>query len=271
MDQGPRRRLVQRTLDKCLSVIRQHGHLPETEFSRAVEDLPAFLRKYADAIEMPPDDLDTRAEPPGLAGYEIWAQTYDDLAANRVVAGEEEVIWDLIGPARGQRVLDAGCGTGRHAIRLAMQGAHIVGCDPSPAMLERAKRKADEAGLSIDLNLGGIDELPANLGPFDLVLCCLVLSHVEDLASALKKLASCVRPGGRMIVSDFHPMWLLLGSRTAFSREEQNYIVPNTIHLVSDYFRALAGAGMHVTELHERGAFSDTPGVPATLIIAAKA
>ena len=269
MNHGPRRRIVQRAMGECLFRIRQHGESGEEEFDRAAADLPQVLRELADLLEHPPADTGTRHEAPALEGYSLWALSYDEEMDNPVVLGEEEAIREAIGVVEGLSVLDVGCGTGRHAVPLAAQGARVVGLDPTPEMLDRARAKAEAAGADLELRIGGIDSLDDRVGEFDLVLCCLVLSHTEALSDAMARLASRVAPGGRLIVTDFHPINLLLGFRTAFTHEGRRYIVPSFLHPVSEYFAALRDAGLVVTRIDELGSWERLPGVPTTLLMEA--
>jgi malonyl-CoA O-methyltransferase len=270
MDLGPRRRIVQWILLECLSRIREYGGQSEKDFDGAVQDLPALLHDWATQLEEPPSDLVGRSELTQFGGYARWAESYDRWEGNPVIAGEEEVIWDLIGDVRGLRVLDVGCGTGRHALPLAAQGAEVVGLDPTAEMIDRAREKAQARGISLDLRRAGIDALPADLGQFDLVLCCLVLSHVSDLSSAVEGLALHVRPRGRLIVSDFHPFNILIGRRTSCCSDGKKYVVPNYLHLPSDYFGAMSSAGLNVTSYRETGLLLRFPGLPATLVMEAR-
>lgn len=61
----------------------------------------------------------------------------------------------------------------------------VSGYEPSPGMLARAIKNARGAGVRPDLRPGGLEDLPANLGEFDLVLCCPVLSYVQDVPQTL--------------------------------------------------------------------------------------
>ena len=75
---------------------------------------------------------------PAREGYDRWAEIYD-TDGNPLLALEERHIGALIGDVRGRVVVDVGCGTGRHAIRLAAAGARVVALDFSPRMLEVAR------------------------------------------------------------------------------------------------------------------------------------
>src|SRR4051794_19880109 len=95
---------------------------------------------------------DTTSKPsteilPTREGYDRWPSIYD-TDGNPLVALEEPCVDQLVGDVRGLSVLDVGCGTGRHAIRLAAQGAAVHAIDFSPEMLARARNKAGAAGIT---------------------------------------------------------------------------------------------------------------------------
>ncbi|HMN62229.1 MAG TPA: class I SAM-dependent methyltransferase, partial [Anaerolinea sp.] len=115
----------------------------------------------------------------------------------------------LGGPGRAPRVLDAACGTGRHAIQLARRGYRAAGADLSAGMIQRAQRNAAEAEVSVDfraVGFGGLAQAFAGQAPFDALLCLgNSLPHVvmpEALAATLVDFAACLRPGGLLLVQN---------------------------------------------------------------------
>jgi len=104
------------------------------------------------------------------------------------------------------RVLDAGCGTGRHLLPLAQMGYRMVGVDQSQAMLLAAQQVLNEAGMVAQLVRGDLRSLPFATC-FDAALCLespLAYLH-EDAAlfAALHSLHRALKPGGRLIVDIF--------------------------------------------------------------------
>jgi ubiquinone/menaquinone biosynthesis C-methylase UbiE len=192
-------------------------------------------------------------------GYRLWAETYD--APLRLFGLEEPVMHRLFESLPPSRALDAACGTGRHSAFLAARGHRIVGVDRSPEMLERARQKVP-AG---DFREGDIDALPLDAESVDAVVCALALVHLPDVTTAVREFARVVRPRGRVLVSDVHPVPILLGwqaqFRTAAGAAGFMRIHP---HLASAYSRAFAAAGLRIRSCEEPLLTLESAVTPAT-------
>jgi demethylmenaquinone methyltransferase/2-methoxy-6-polyprenyl-1,4-benzoquinol methylase len=144
------------------------------------------------------------------------APVYD--AMNRVMTAGLDRRWRRATVAeavrRGDRVLDACCGTGDLAIAATRAGAgEVVGVDFSRAMLERARRKAP----GIEWIEGDVLSLPFGDESFDAVTVGFGVRNVEDLPAALRELRRVLRPGGRLgvleittprgILAPFYRLW----------------------------------------------------------------
>lgn len=105
----------------------------------------------------------------------------------------------------GGRVLDAGCGTGEHALMAARLGLDATGVDTSPEAISRAGAKAAERGLAARFVVGDALALHTLGTRFDTVLDC-GLFHVltdDDRARYVASLRSVVPPGGRFFMLGF--------------------------------------------------------------------
>ena len=124
------------------------------------------------------------------------------------------VDFDRLGLAPRDRVLDMGCGAGRHAFEMYRRGADVVALDQDADELAgvgdlfAAMRAAGEvpAGAEADTKEGDALALPFADGEFDRVVAAEVLEHVPDDLGAIAELVRVLRPGGTMAVSV--PRWL---------------------------------------------------------------
>lgn len=100
--------------------------------------------------------------------------------------------------APGSRVLDLGCGIGRHALMYAAQGHRVAALDAAEDGLAELTRKADLAGLEIETRLGKMDELPFEDGVFDHVLSFNVIYHADEeiMGRTIREILRVLRPGG---------------------------------------------------------------------------
>jgi ubiquinone/menaquinone biosynthesis C-methylase UbiE len=99
----------------------------------------------------------------------------------------------------GKRVLEAGCGTGLLLEHVAGFASHACGIDLSDGMLAKAR----ERGL--DVRQGSITELPYADASFDVVYSVKVLSHIEDIETAMAEMARVTVPGGYVLAEFYNP------------------------------------------------------------------
>lgn len=146
-----------------------------------------------------------RAYTPAL-GHRALTPLYDAVIA----LATRENVWrgrlvDAIALKAGERLLDVGCGTGSLLVALARgtPGAALVGLDPDPDVLARAKRRA-EAGIAF--KYGFLDEeFVSAHAPFDVVASSLVLHQtpLETKRRILRHMRDALRPRGRLCIADY--------------------------------------------------------------------
>lgn len=178
------------------------------------------------------------------AGYAQWADDYDD-PGNDTIALEEPVVRGLLEQLPDGPVLDAACGTGRHAAYLRKCGyEEVVGVDSSDAMLSRARSKLPE----VDFRLGELTALPLKDGEVTGAVCALALSHLPEIDAAIAELARVLQAGGRLVISNPHPFaTAILGWRAVFvDPAGRRSMIPEYPHRHADYITALGHAGFAV-------------------------
>lgn len=130
--------------------------------------------------------------------YDAWYETPLGATSDRL---ERELIFSMADIKKGERALDAGCGTGIYSIELAKRGARVAAIDDSSEMLERARDKAGQVGLPIDFIKADALKSPFPDGHFDLVLSVCMLCFVKETEAALLEMKRVLRPGGKMIIA----------------------------------------------------------------------
>ena len=128
---------------------------------------------------------------------------------------QERVLAESLGDVTGRRILDMATGTGRAALALARRGALVTGVDASAEMLAIARKRASEAGLSVDFDEGDAHALTYPNQSFDAVVCLRMLMHVPDWRKALSELCRVSR---LRIVIDYPAVASLASLQVAWRR-----------------------------------------------------
>jgi 2-polyprenyl-6-hydroxyphenyl methylase/3-demethylubiquinone-9 3-methyltransferase len=97
---------------------------------------------------------------------------------------------------QGRKTLDVGCGGGILAEEFARLGCDVTGIGPSEKSIASARAHARQEGLAIDYRMGTGEALPFPDAAFEVVYCCDVLEHVEDVGRVVAEIARVLRPGG---------------------------------------------------------------------------
>ncbi|MER5872987.1 methyltransferase domain-containing protein [Streptomyces sp. NPDC002044] len=148
----------------------------------------------------------------------------------------------------GDRVLDAGCGTGRAlpALRAAVgPSGTVLGADLTPQMLAAARR----AGRGSDgaLLLADVARLPLRDGCLDAVFAAGLIAHLPDPGANLRELARVVRPGGGLAL--FHPI-----GRAALAARHGRALTPQDMRAEPNLRPLLAGSGWDMTSYADEDA-----------------
>ncbi len=173
-----------------------------------VERLRTEIRhKYEQVVDRPdaPFHFPTGRPAAVRAGYrEEWLEGLPEWAVASFAGVANPFHWGL--PHIGERVVDVGSGAGTDSLVAARSvgpdGA-VVGIDMTPAMLERSRAGATEAGLEhLEFREGLAEDIPVEDGWADLVISNGVINLVPDKVGAYREIFRVLRPGGRAQVAD---------------------------------------------------------------------
>ncbi|MFN0069928.1 MAG: class I SAM-dependent methyltransferase [Chloroflexota bacterium] len=215
------------------------------------------------------------------SAYDRWALVYDH-DANPLPALEAPPMQAALGDVRGRTVVDLGCGTGRHALWCARNGARVTGVDFSTEMMARARSRLQGQDASFvvhDMH----QALPFRDGTFDCAISALVLEHIHELEPFFSEMRRVLRPQGRAVISTLHPAMFLRGSQARFTDPDTGLITrPGSVnHSFGDLVMAPVRAGFTLEAVGEHAPdvdFADTypravryVGWPMLLILSLRA
>jgi 2-polyprenyl-3-methyl-5-hydroxy-6-metoxy-1,4-benzoquinol methylase len=185
--------------------------------------------------------------------WEAWEQNaaYWDERIGEGNDFVEVLIWPavrrLLRLEPGERVLDAGCGNGLYARRLAALGADVVAFDFSENLIALARERTTERAERIEyVVMDATDEaglLTLGEGRFDAAVCNMALFDIADIQPLMRALVRLLRPGGRFVFSVIHPCFnsphmAFVGEvedregnfTTTYAVKIFNYMTPKTSH-----------------------------------------
>jgi len=168
---------------------------------------------------------------PGKA-YDHWAGSYDSQPDNLMLALDEALTGELLDglPLQSMVIADIGCGTGRHWQKLMEKmPALLQGFDVSAGMLSMLKQKYPKAKTFL-LKDFHLPELRTNT--CDLVSTTLTIAHIENIQEALEEWKRVLKPGGHIIITDYHPDALAKGAKRTFSQRGRVIAIRNHVHSI---------------------------------------
>jgi len=153
--------------------------------------------------------------------YDAIADEYaEDVPSNAYNAHLEfPATTRLIPDVEGERILDAGCGTGIYTEWLLDRGGDVVGVDVSEAMLDHARETIGDRAEFHRATLGETLDFAAD-DEFDGVVSALVIDYVEDWESLFSEFARVLAPGGFVVFSVVHPLDTLDEAENYFETEQ---------------------------------------------------
>ena len=143
--------------------------------------------------------------------FENYGKKYDDECFTQGTAGECDFIEKEINFDKSLKILDIGCGTGRHALELAKRGYTVTGIDLSESQLERAREKAIAMDLHVDFQKHDARRLPFK-GEFDLaIMICegaFPLMETDEMNyEILRNADAALKPGGKLVFTTLNGLF----------------------------------------------------------------
>lgn len=179
--------------------------------------------------------------------YNQWAATYDSVINKtrdlELIAGQQ-----VLSSADFSNVLEIGCGTGKNTSWISKKTTGLTAVDFSEGMLSLARQKIKDDHVTFqqyDLTQ------PWNFNKVTLIICSLVLEHIENIDFIFEQAAKTLENNGCFYICELHPYKQLEGSRAKFEKGNELINLEYFIHHISDFYAAAIKNGMKCIDLKE--------------------
>ena len=181
--------------------------------------------------------------------YNEWSETYD-VDENLTRDLDQKVTKEALANHHFDSVLELGCGTGKNTVFLAQIGARVQALDFSEGMIEKAREKvkAEHVKFSVaDLT----QKWPCKDKSYDLIVCNLVLEHIEGLAFIFSEAARVLVQEGRFLINELHPFRQYEGRKARFGSGEGVTEIPAFVHHISEFVNSASNSKLTLITLNE--------------------
>ena len=155
-----------------------------------------------------------------VVGYDRWSSFYDSYS-NPTVAIDGLCFPGFYHSVQDQKVLELGCGTGRHTAGLVKAGNQVDAMDASEGMLRVAKEKVKDPKVSFYHS----DFMSSSLHStgYDTILMSLVLEHIASLDAFFELCVGVLKPLGQIFLSEIHPSRATQGKTAHFKDDSGEF------------------------------------------------
>lgn len=181
--------------------------------------------------------------------YTRWSETYDsDRNLTRDL--DHRATQDALANLRFKNIMELGCGTGKNTAFFTQLGRRILALDFSPGMLRQAQAKirSDRVFFVVaDLT----KPWPCKEETFELIVCNLVLEHIEDLDAVFAEVSRALKSGGQFFLSELHPFRQYKGTKANFRTENEAIEIHAFVHHLSDFTESALANGLSMRMMRE--------------------
>ena len=181
--------------------------------------------------------------------YNEWSETYDtDQNLTRDL--DQKVTRETLANLRFDSILEIGCGTGKNTAFLVEVGGRVHALDFSEGMIEKAREKVETENVTFSV-ADLTQPWPCEEQAYNLIVCNLVLEHIEDLSFIFSEACRVLEEKGKFLINELHPFRQYEGKKARFDTGEQITEIPAFVHHISDFLNAASNSGLTLVKLNE--------------------
>lgn len=194
--------------------------------------------------------------------YKSWSEQYDSNR-NRTRDLEAISLRETLAEIKFEHCLEIGCGTGKNTAWLITRGQKITAIDLSKEMLSIARNKISHDNVKFLVT--DINEEWTFTDKFDLVVCSLVLEHIENLDRIFRLISAHLTKTGTLYIGELHPFKQYSGSKASYETENGKQTVTCFTHHISEFTGLAKKYGLTIAEVKEYFDDGDITSLPRIL------
>ena len=197
--------------------------------------------------------------------YKYWSEQYD-TNQNKTRDLEAISLRETLNEINFENCLEIGCGTGKNTEWLITKGQKITAIDLSEEMLTIARNKISNENvkfLKADIN----EEWVFTNEKFDLVVCSLVLEHIENIDRIFNLISRHLTGNGTLYIGELHPFKQYSGSKACYETENGKQPVTCFTHHISEFTSLAKKNGLTIKEVKEYFDEGNTDSIPRILTL----
>ena len=181
--------------------------------------------------------------------YNDWSESYD-TDENLTRDTDQKVTRETLANLHFKSILEIGCGTGKNTSFLSQIGTKVDALDFSQGMIEKARERVWAKNVRFSL-ADLTQKWPCEDVSYDLMVCSLVLEHIEDLSFIFSEAFRALEHKGRFMINELHPFRQYEGRKARFYSGQVVTEIPAFIHHISDFVNAASKNGLRLIKLNE--------------------
>lgn len=182
--------------------------------------------------------------------YNDWSAFYD-TDENLTRDLDQKVLREALANLHFDSILETGCGTGKNTSFLSQIGKSVHALDFSEGMIEKAQEKVQAENVRFSM-ADLTKKWPCEGASYDLIVCSLVLEHIEDLSFIFSEACRVLKKTGRFLIHELHPFRQYEGKKASFTKGAAVTEIPAFVHHISDFTGAASVQRLSLVRLDEK-------------------
>lgn len=181
--------------------------------------------------------------------YNEWSESYDaDTNLTRDL--DQKLTRETLTSLHFSSILEIGCGTGKNTSFLSQIGQSVQAVDFSQGMIEKAREKVQAENVKFSI-MDITKKWRFEDDSFDLVVCNLVLEHIEDISFVFSEASRVLESKGRFFINELHPFRQYEGKKARYQKNGEEIEVDAFVHNISDFLKIAIANGFALVKLNE--------------------